>query len=142
MEKAMDIKDFTCLLLAKVADKSKLVDLMGEGTKIACLPNSYKEIIEKIMDQGNVKNNKFSALIDVEEYFDDNYEWEDKFSRCLREVLKEMKKKVDYDFVFDRIEIIFTKDEIAEILSRYTDENINNKTRRVNIIVRLTVLTH
>ena len=127
MEKAMDIKDFTYLLLAMLADKSKTINLIDKEIKTVSLPNSYKETIEKIMNQGNGWDEKFSVLIDTEEYLYNNYAWEDKFSRCLKEVLQEMGKTVRYDLVYDHIMIDFKQEEIDEILERYTDEKINEE---------------
>ena len=127
MKKAMDIKDFTYLLLAMLADKSKVIHLMDKDIKTVSLPNTYKETIEKIMNQGNGWDEKFSVLIDTKEYFYNNYEWEEKFSRCLKEVLKEMGKKVEYDLVWDYITIDFNQEEVDAILEKYTDETINEE---------------
>lgn len=124
MEKAIDIKDFTYLLLAMMANKSKKINLIDKDIKTFSLISSYKEIIEKIMEQHVDWHNKFSILIDADEYSYNNYAWEEKFSRCLKEVLKELGKKVEYDLVYDRIEVEFKQEEIDNILSRYTDERI------------------
>lgn len=123
----MDIKDFTYLLIAMLADKSKTINLNDKSIRTLSLPSSYKETIEKIMYQGNGWEEKFSVLIDTEEYFDNNYAWEDKFSRCLKEVLEELNKKVEYDVVYDRLCIEFKQEEIDDILSKYNDEKINDE---------------
>lgn len=127
MTKAMDIKDFTYLLLAMLADKSKVINLKDKSVRTISLPNTYKESIEKIMYQGNGWEKDFSILIDTEEYFANHYNWEDKFSRCLKEVLKELDKKVEYDVVNDRIYIDFKQEEIDNILVRFQDEETNDK---------------
>lgn len=126
MKKAMEIKDFTCLLLATLADKSRMINLNDNNIRTISLPSSYKETIEKIMYQGNGWDEEFSVLIDVNEYFDNNYKWEEKFARCLEETLEELDKKVEYDLVYDMINIDFKQEEIDEILKRYQDEEIND----------------
>lgn len=123
----MDIKDFTYLLLAMLADKSKVINLKDKSVRTISLPNTYKESIEKIMYQGNGWEKDFSILIDTEEYFANHYKWEDRFSRCLKEVLKELDKKVEYDVVNDRLYIDFKQEEIDNILVRFQDEEINDK---------------
>jgi hypothetical protein len=123
----MDIKDFAYLLLAMMANKSKKINLLDKNIKTLSLPCSYKETIEKIIGENVGWRESFSVLIDVEEYSYNNYAWEEKFSKCLKEILKEMGKKVEYDLVYDRIEVEFKQEEIDKILEKYTDEKINNK---------------
>ena len=123
----MDIKDFTYLLLAMLADKSKTINLINRDVKTISMPNTFKETIEQIMYQGNGWAEKFSVLIDTEEYFYNNYAWEEKFSRCLKAVLQDLKKTVSYDLVYDCIEIEFKQEEIDAILGKYTDEKINEE---------------
>lgn len=123
----MDIKDFTCLLVAMVANKSKKISLIDSNIKTFSLPSSYKETIEKIVGENAEWRDSFSVLIDIEEYSYNNYDWEDKFSRCLKDMLKEMGKKVEYDLVYDRIEVEFRQEEIDDILAGYTDEKVNDK---------------
>ena len=48
MTKAMNIKDFTYLLLAMLADKSKVINLKNKSLRTISLPNTFKESIEKI----------------------------------------------------------------------------------------------
>lgn len=122
----MDIKDFTYLLLAMLANKSKVINLKDKSIRTVSLPNTYKESIEKIMYQGNGWDEEFSILIDTEEYFSNHYKWEDKFSRCLKEVLKELNKDVEYDVVNDRIYIDFKQEEIDNILIKFQNEEIND----------------
>lgn len=123
----MDIKDFTYLLLAMLANNSKTINVHAKNIRAFSIPGSYKEVIEKIMSQNNGWAEKFSVLIDTEEYFENNYKWEDKFSRCLRDILKEMGKETKYDVVYDNIDIVFTQDEINKILERYTNKKINEE---------------
>lgn len=122
----MDIKDFTYLLLAVLANNSE-TKIHAKNIREISIPGSYKEVIEKIMSQNNGWAEKFSVLIDVEEYFENNYKWEDKFSRCLRDVLKEMGKTIKYDVVYDCIDIVFTQEEVNSILEKYTDKKINEE---------------
>lgn len=136
MEKAIDIKDFTCLLLAMLANKSKAINLIDKDVKTICLPNNYKEIIEKIMNSNNGWEEDFACLINAEEYFENNYKWEDKFSRCLREVLKDIGQKAEYDVVYDCIEIKITQEKVNDILEKYTDKKINEEMDRFsNLLV-------
>ena len=111
--------------MAVLADKSKVINLLDRDIKTISLPNTYKETIEKIMYQGNGWEEKFSVLIDTEEYFKNNYAWEEKFSNCLKAVLQEMGKKVSYDLVYDHINIDFKQEEINEILGKYKNKKIN-----------------
>lgn len=122
----MDIKDFTYLLVAMIANKSMKINLIDKDIKTFSLPSSYKEMIEKIMIGHEDWYNKFSVLIDIGEYSYNNFAWEEKFSRCLKEVLKELGKDVEYDLVYDRIEVEFRQEEIDDILGRFTDEKIND----------------
>lgn len=126
MSKAMNIKDFTYLLLAMLANKSIKINLNDESIRTVSLPSSYKESIEKIMHQGNGWDEEFSTLIDTDEYFDNNYKWEEKFSKCLKEVLEELGKKVEYDLIYDMINIDFKQEEIDKLLEKYQDEEIND----------------
>ena len=127
MTKAMNIKDFTYLLLATLADKAKVINLKNKSVRTISLPNTFKESIEKIMYQGNGWEKDFSILIDAEEYFSNHYAWEYRFSRCLKEVLKELDKQIEYDVVNDRLCIDFTQEEVDNILVKYQDEEINDK---------------
>ena len=47
--------------------------------------------------------------------------------RCLKEVLQELDKEVEYDIVNDRLYIDFTQEEIDSILAKFQDKKINDK---------------
>ena len=124
--KVITIEDFVYLLLATLANKSKIIDLSDRSKKIVSIPSNYKQIIENILCAENRWNEMFSRLIDVEKYFDDHFDWERELAITLRIVLETMNKNIEYDFERDLLLINFTQEEIEKIMNRYEDEDLKN----------------
>lgn len=124
--KAIDLKDFTYLMLITLARKTQIIDFINPDKKYACLPVNYKQIIENILCEDNGWREKFSVLINTEEYFNNHFEWETRLSEKIVETLKDLNKSYEYDFELDRIIITFTTQEIDSIMEQYEDENIKH----------------
>ncbi len=120
----VDMKGFTRLLLADLASKSPIIYLNGCKDKIACINNDYKARIEDIMYTDNGWAIKFSKLIDIKYYFNNQLSWEHQFSLALQSVLTELNKEWFYDFEYDCIKIIFGQNEIDEIKKDYDDDTL------------------
>ena len=72
MKRVLTLKQFVCLLLAKLAEKTPVIQLSPkkQDVLICRLPARYKQNIQNIMCEQNGWTEKFSNLIDVEEYFE------------------------------------------------------------------------
>lgn len=123
MKKNLDLTDFTYLLLATLAKKNIRYDGIryNKNIKTAVLPLYYKEVIERILCNPNRWKYMFSVLIDMDDYFNDHFIWELKFSRELDKVVGELNKKMILDLECDQILIKFSNEEIEEILAKYSD---------------------
>lgn len=86
----VDLKGFVTLLLADLASKTR--NIWTENTKYAFLPMDYKNRIEQIMYAENGWGIKFSKLIDINEYYEKQRQWEDNLGEVLSETLSELKK--------------------------------------------------
>ena len=126
MEKVLSLKEFAILLIVTLADNSKAIDFINRDNKIATIPVDYKQRIENIMCAGNGWRDRFSVLIDIGEYFEDHFAWEEELALQIKNALQQMNKNFEYDFVGDSINISFSQREIDLILSNYKDENIRN----------------
>ena len=107
-------------------NKSQIINLRDRNIKTIMIPVNYKQIIENIMCAGNGWDERFSVLINAEEYFDDHFVWEMKFAITLQEVLKEMQKPYKYDFVGDRLLIQIKQEQVDEILAKYPSKKLND----------------
>lgn len=135
MKRVLPIKKFTYLFLAKMAEKSPIIDLKGNKDVLICtLPVCYKKNIENIMCEQNGWATEFSNLIDVEEYFINHFKWEIALSKNIKEVLAELKKDYEYDFESDVIRINFTKGEVDAILSKFSKKEKENMDHFVNLV--------
>ena len=126
MGKTLSLRDFTILLIATLADNPRQIDLINRDNKIAMIPVDYKQKIENIMCAGNGWTEKFSVLINTDEYFNDHFAWEQQLGLEIKNVLLQMGKTFEYDFVMDSINISFSQREIDYILSHYNNENIKD----------------
>lgn len=126
MKKTLDLRDFAILLIVTLADNSKIINLMDSDNKVAVLPVDYKQRIENILCAENGWREKFSVLIDTKEYFNDHFIWEHQLALEVKNILQQMGKNFEYNFVCDSINIPFTQKEIDLILSKYKDENIKS----------------
>ncbi len=124
MEKALSLNGFTILLIATLANNSKVIDLINKDNKVAVIPVDYKQRIENIMCAENGWKDRFSVLIDIDEYFDDHFAWEQQLALQIKNVLQQMNKTFEYDFVSDSIYVSFSQREIDLILSHYKHDNI------------------
>ena len=122
--KGLDITNFIYLMLATLANNSKITNEFNE--KVAYLPYNYKQIIENIIYAENRWKEIFSNLIDIDEYLDDHFEWELIFSKTLIDVLNNINKQVSYDIINDRILIPFKQEEIDLIMNKYQDIELKN----------------
>lgn len=125
-QKSLPIEEFVTLLLATLANESKMIDLDNRDKKIVSLPSNYKQIIENILCAENGWKEEFSILIDTEQYFDDHFGWEMELALTFENVLKELNKDAHYDFLMDRLLISFNQSEIDMIIDRYQDEFLKN----------------
>lgn len=124
--KALNLNDFTYLMLATLAQESKIIDLRDKTKKTISLPIHYKQIIENILCADNGWKEEFSILIDTQEYFDDHFDWERRLSSTIRQILIDLNKSFEYDIIYDRLLITFTQDEVDTIMLRYPDEELKN----------------
>ena len=126
MEKPIKIEDFVYLLLGTLGTKPTIIDLNNRDKIIVSIPSNYKQIIQNILCAENRWKEMFSCLIDVEEYFDNHFAWENLLAQTLKKVLKDMNKNVLYDFERDSLIINFTKEEVSDILNRYKSDELKN----------------
>lgn len=120
MAKTLTLKQFSWLLLAKLAENASIIDLNNRERRICSLPTNYKQIIQDILTANETWKEWFSCLIDTESYFDNPYVWEAKLADTLNETLKRLNKKYSYNFENDTIDIDFTQEEIYYILSCFS----------------------
>ncbi|MBE5806563.1 MAG: hypothetical protein E7313_07675 [Clostridiales bacterium] len=133
-DQPLEIKDFVYLMLMKLADNSQIMN--SKSQKIVAIPSNYKQVIENILCSDNGWKNKFSQLIDIEEYFDDHFFWERKLANTLKKILQELNKTYRYDLISDNIFIEFSQMEIDEIMKKYQNEEINdNMDHFTNLLV-------
>ena len=124
MNKNLKIEDFAYLLLGTLGTKSQIINLNDRDKRIVSLPSNYKQRIQNILCAENRWKEMFSGLINIEEYFDNHFAWEIELAKALKNVLVEMGKNIEYDFVNDSLIITFAKEEIESILSRYENEEL------------------
>jgi len=125
-KKTLSINEFVYLLLATLAQNSRIFDMKDRSKKIISLPIQYKQIIENILCADNGWKEKFSVLIDTEEYFENHFAWEQKLALTLKQTLIDLNKTFEYDFEYDKLLISFTQEEINMILSQYPNEGLKN----------------
>ena len=121
----MNIKDFTYFLLATLANKSEIITLRDRSIRTISFPVNYKQRIQNIMFAGASSwPEKFSVLIDTQEYFDNHFAWEVSFAAAVQETLKELEKAYKYDFINDRLLIQIKQDQVNDILGNYKNKNL------------------
>lgn len=125
-KKTLSINEFVYLLLATLAQNTRVLDFKYKNQKTIALPVQYKQIIENILCADNGWKKEFSILIDIEEYFKDHFIWEQKLALALKQALINLNKTFEYDFKYDNLLIVFTQEEINMILSQYQDEELKN----------------
>lgn len=123
----LEINDFVYLMLATLANNSNYISFNNLGSKYACLPSNYKQIIENILCESSYLNEDFSCLIDIESYFKNHFMWENRLSYFIKLILAELGKNIEYDVENDNLLIAFDNKEINDILNKYNDDVVKNK---------------
>ena len=118
IEPVVDMKNFVLLLLADLARKTKVYDFQNSNLKVASLPLEYCDIIEKIMYEENGWGMKFSSIIPIYYYYENQREWECKLGKMIKSVLNEENLEHDFDLEYNCIRVYFTEDRINEIRSK------------------------
>ena len=136
MKKVLTLKQFTYLFLATMAEQSKIIQFDPNKKDIleCCIPATYKQNIQNIMCEQNGWAEKFSTLIDVEQYFDNHFIWEDMLSLQIEDAFEALGKTYVYDFSTDTIRIEFSKGEVEAILRKFpksAKENMDHFARLV-----------
>ena len=126
MKDTLSLNDFTILMIATLADNSKFIDFANRDKRIAVIPVDYKQRIENILCAENGWKEEFSILINIDEYFEDHFAWEQQLATQIKAVIERLGKNFEYDFLGDSINISFIQKEIDFILSNYKDENMKN----------------
>lgn len=88
----VDMKGFVTLLLADLASKNTIYVFNESNKKYASLPIDYKNRIEKIMYEDNEWGIKFSRLIDINEYYEHQIDWEQELGKTISNIINELKK--------------------------------------------------
>lgn len=117
------LTDFVSLLFATLACNSKIKD---KNNKIVFLPANYKQIIENILCADNGWRDEFSCLIDMDDYFEDHFDWEFRLSLVIKNMLFEMNKSFDYNFECDLLLFSFSKEEIEKIMNSFQNDKLKN----------------
>lgn len=119
---ALNMNSFIELFLTTLAERTKFVDYERPYLVIVAIPISYKKVIETIMYEESSCVDKYSKLMDIEKYYQNQSDWEMEFVTTLDIFLAQNEKNTRYNFENDFICIDFIEDEIQEILEKY-DEN-------------------
>lgn len=123
----IDIKHFAELMLVSIAEQDKSDK---SEIKRAFIPSDYKKRIESIMYQENNWKIKFSKLIDITEYYDNQINWEDNLSIELSHISKDTK----YSWELDSVYIDYNKQEIERIKKLYDPETLQVMKQFVSLI--------
>lgn len=110
---SISIDDLIKLILAHFKESS---------LNVSSLPANYKLGIKEIMNQDNRWKENFLSFIDLRQYQNNIEIFLIAFSSALEKYVRENKKKINYDFGFDTIEIDFSEKEKSEILNKYDEE--------------------
>lgn len=122
---ALSLHEFTRLFLAQSALNSRVVTKRNSVEYYVSLPFNYRERLENILCADNGWKERFSPLIDVEDYFEDHFWWEERFSAEIVKVAKEMDKKIDFDLVRERVSVVFLDDDIKQIQGQFDIQTID-----------------
>ena len=88
------------------------------------MPIQYKQIIENILCTNDDWTEKFSVLIDVDEYFANHFIWEQKLVTAIKHIMFDLNTTIEYDFEYDEFSISLTQDQISSIFLQYQDEEL------------------
>ena len=132
---ALSMHDFAILLLSKLAENSLAVNLYYPKQKYAILPFNYRERIENILCADNGWKEEFSSLIDVADYFDDHFWWEERLAHELQNAVQELKKNMTFDIVHEEMSVIFYPNEIQKIFQKYDKDAVKKMGHFVNLLL-------
>ena len=134
--RVMKLNDFVYLLFATLADNSKINNLNDKNRKIVFFPVNYKQIIENVLCADNNWKDEFSCLIDIDDYFEDHFDWELRLSLEIKNMLLKMDKFFEYNFECDVLLISFSNEEIDNIINRYRSEKLKSRMKHfANLLV-------
>ena len=139
---AISIHDFAKLLLAKLAENTLVINFYDLSEKHACISFNYLERIESILRTNNGWREEFSVLIDIQDYFEDRLDWEERLARELLLVTEELGKKMTFDFVHGHFSVIFKEDEIGQIYHGYDSQLVEVMSHFANLMLHDTLLRH
>ncbi|MBQ9279903.1 MAG: hypothetical protein IJ215_02490 [Clostridia bacterium] len=116
---ALSIHAFAKLMLAQLAKNTKKISGKKPKRYVANIPFNYRERIENILCTDNGWKEKFSVLIDIDEYFDDHFWWEEKLAQEILNVVRNLGKEINFDIISEYMSISLNPEEIENILKQY-----------------------
>ena len=116
---SLPLHDFAKLMIAELAKNSIVKYLRGVDQKVVYLPFNYRERIENILCADNGWRERFSCLIDIEDYFNDHFWWEERLAEEIKNVTQELKKEITFDIVSEHMIIKLTQEEVEKIEKQY-----------------------
>ena len=117
---ALELHDFACLMLAQLALNDSSVSNKPKTKFNVSLPFNYRDCIENILCADNGWKEEFSILIDMTDYFEDHFWWEERLSTEIIKIANRMNKHIEYDLKDERIMLEFDENEISKICSRFS----------------------
>ena len=123
---ALSMQVFAKLLLVMMAKESNEVHPFWTKTVTVRIPFNYRDRIENILCAGNGWKEKFSILIDTDDYFKDHFWWEERLAKEILNVVEEFGTTLKMDLVKDQILIDFDLDKVNEVLSTFKDEKVRD----------------
>ena len=115
MANTLTIYNFTKLMLLILAQRGSSC----KNKKIFIIPFNYRERIENILCTDNGWRKRFSCLIDINEYFDDHFYWEEDLAKTIKNVVEEYGSEITFDIVNENMSIAFEKEKIQDGLKQY-----------------------
>lgn len=130
----MEINQFADLLLADLAKQSQVVILGDPDHKEFYLPMNYKQIIQCILTAKNGWKDRFSILIDTDEYFQNHFLWELELTKAILQVVKGLGKEIEMALTTDCLVITYSQKEITAVLSKYSMDQIEVMDHFANLL--------
>lgn len=121
----IDMQHFVEITLASLANKSQDFYFYKTNKKTAYLPINYKNIIENIMYEANGWGIRFSPLINIKTYYENQLDWEIKLANQINKYLNTHDKQISIDLENDYYKIEFQDEEINQIMAEYDDDFLN-----------------
>ncbi len=132
---ALTLHAFVLLFLAKLADNSLSIDYRQLNIKSANIPFNYRERIENILCANKSWRDNFAVLINLKEYFEDHFFWEEELANEILNVVNELGKKIDFNIVSEYMSIDFSEKEISDILKRFDKYTVSQMDHFVNLLL-------